>query len=80
MREPWSILFAGYEDHWLLGPYLWGDEPDWEGLLAEQRLEALSTGERVLLDVACSFRGPWAVLDRDHRVRIAQALLVSLPA
>lgn len=77
MREPYRTLFDGYEDHWLLGPYLCGDEPDWEGLASEERIEALSSGERVLLDVACSFAGQFNYLDANHRVRIAQAFLVS---
>lgn len=75
MTEPWRTLFEGYEDHWLFGQYLQGDEPDWAGLLAEERLSSLSSGETVLLDVACSFRGPWRLLDAAHRVRIAQAIL-----
>lgn len=76
MREPFRILFAGYEEHWLLGPYLAGDEPDWDGIFADDRLLSLSSGEKVLLDVACSFAGgAFHVLDRAHRVRIAQALL-----
>lgn len=84
MREPYRTLFEGYEDHWLLGQYLWGDEPDWEGLANEERLPCLSTGEAVLLGIAGGFAGdttmPFARLadlDASHRLRVAQALLVT---
>lgn len=77
MREPYRTLFEGYEDHWLLGNYLWGDEPDWEGIVANDRLECLSTGEKAFMYIAGFFR-PGALLDQldgAHRLRIAQALL-----
>lgn len=75
MREPYRTLFEGYDDHWFFGQYLDGDEPDWTGLTADERIVALSSGEKVLLDVACSFAGPWRHLDEAHRTRIAVALL-----
>lgn len=83
MREPYRTLFDGYENHWLLAPYLTGDEPDWEGLVAEERLECLSSGEMVLIaaagafagDRTCSFAEVIHTLDRAHLIRIAQALL-----
>lgn len=84
MREPFRTLFDGYEDHWLLATYLTGDEPDWEGLVAEDRIDALSTGEKILLGIAGAFAGDrtcrfadLAGLDNPHRVRVAQALLVT---
>lgn len=77
MLEPYRTLLAGYEDHWVFGPYLFGDEPDWEGLLADERLPCLSSGEKVLLDMACWFAGPCRYLDQEHRLRIAQALLLT---
>lgn len=76
MREPYRTLFAGYEDHWLLGQYLWGDEPDWPGLLRDERTTGLSQGEKVLLDIACWFAGPWHILDDDHRRRVALAAAI----
>lgn len=83
MREPYRTLFDGYDDHWLLGHYLSGDEPDWDGLLAEPRLECLSTGECVLLAVAGAFAGDRQCrltevihnLDESNRLRVAQALM-----
>jgi hypothetical protein len=75
VREPWATLFEGYEDHWLLGPYLDGHEPDWEGIMGDPRLPSLSAGEKILLDVSCSFTGMFQVLDKNHRTRIAVALL-----
>ena len=76
MKEPYRTLFEGYEDHWLLGPYLDGDEPDWDGLLTDEHIPALSGGEKVLLDIACWFAGPWYQLDTDHRRRVAVAALL----
>ena len=81
MREPWATLFAGYGDHWLLGQYLTGDEPDWDGIDDNRRLTNLSSGELALLQVAREFRpfkGVIRSLDRPHRERIARAL-VELP-
>jgi hypothetical protein len=82
VREPYRTLFAGYDDHWLLAPYLRGDEPDWAGLNAEPRLECLSGGELVLIGVAGAFAGDreariaeLAMLDDEHRRRVAQAIL-----
>jgi hypothetical protein len=77
MREPYRTLFAGYEEHWLFKHYLLGDEPDWGGLLADERLPGLSGGEKVLLDMACWFAGPRHHLDNAHRLRIAQAMLLT---
>jgi len=84
MREPYRTLFEGYEDHWLLGHYLTGDEPDWEGLEAEERIEALSNGEKILLGVAGAFAGDRTMrfadlggLDDSHRLQVARALLIT---
>lgn len=81
MREPYKTLFDGYEDHWLLSQYLWGDEPDWEGLANEERVELLSSGEKILLGVAGAFAGDRTMrfsdlsgLDDEHRRRVAWAL------
>lgn len=65
MREPYRTLLEGYDDHWLLGQYLWGDEPDWDGLYAEGRIEGLSSGERIVLRIA------WAIFNGDREARIA---------
>lgn len=82
MREPYRTLFEGYENHWLLAHYLTGDEPDWAGLAAEEKLDALSTGEKVLLGIAGGFAGDdtcafskLGLLDTAHRIRVAQAIL-----
>lgn len=76
MIEPWATLFSGYEDHWIFGRYITEDEPDWSGLLADDRIPALSSGEKVLLDIACWFAGPWYQLDVAHRRRVAVAALL----
>lgn len=74
MREPYGIMFAGYENHWLLAPYLAGDEPDWAGLANEPRLDSLSTGEKVLFDLAAALKNASVYLDADHQIRIMVAL------
>lgn len=82
MIEPYATLFAGYENHWLFGPYLtsddpdWNGEPDWNGLLTDEKRHGLSTGEKVLLDIACWFAGPWYQLDAAHKRRVAVAALL----
>lgn len=82
MREPYATLFEGYEDHWLLQHYLLGDEPDWEGLANEERLDCLSNGEKILIGIAGAFAGDRTArfadlggLDDAHRHRVALALL-----
>lgn len=79
MRQPWATLFHGYEDHWLIGEYLGPDEPDLDALLANPKVEMLSSGEKTLLHVAGLFRpfreGSFYALDRPHRVRVAMVLL-----
>lgn len=84
MREPYRTLFDGYEDHWLLAPYLTGADPDWHGLANDGRTTLLSTGETVLLRIAHAFAGrdhhvafaELGKLDSSHRVRVAQAILL----
>jgi hypothetical protein len=82
VREPYRTLFEGKEDHWLLGQYLYGDEPDWEGITANDRLECLSTGEKAFLYLAVAFTpgSYFDQLDSTHRMRIAQALLMTCNA
>lgn len=74
MREPWRTLLEGYEDHWMIGPYLQGDEPDWYGLAGDDRLEALSTGEKVLIDFAAALKNVRLHLDAAHQIRVMCAL------
>lgn len=76
MREPYATLFEDFGDHWLMGPYLQGDEPDWDGLLHDERLPGLSGGEKVLLDIAAWFAGPWYQLDASYKRRVAIAALL----
>lgn len=79
MREPYRTLFEPYRDHWLLAGYLRGEEPDWVGLNADDRLELLSTGEKIFLYMAGAFApgGDFDRLDTNHRLVIAQALLLT---
>lgn len=79
MNEPYRTLFAGPllgPEHWLLAPYLDPneDEPDWLGLAGEERLEALSTGEKILLDFAAAFRNVQLYLDPEARHQVMVAL------
>lgn len=80
MREPYRTLFEGQDDHWLFSHYILGDEPDWDGLLSDQRLEGLSSGEKALLDMACWFAGPRRYLDDTNMRRVARAFLVACEA
>lgn len=75
MREPYRTLLAGYEDHWLLAPYLTADEPDWQAIADDPRIECLSSGEMAILNLAAWFVRNHLALDEPHRVRAAQALL-----
>lgn len=85
MRQPYGTLFAGLEDHWLLGPYLHDDVPDWDGIMSLDRLDNLSSGETTLLWIGLAI---WngdrtatiadlAKLDRNTRLRALAALGVS---
>ena len=74
MREPYETLLGQYRDHWLFGPYLRGDEPDWSGLAGDPRLDGLSTGEKVLLDFAAAYRNTRLYLDDDQCYRVALAM------
>lgn len=82
LREPYRTLFEGMEDHWLLGQYLWQRDPDWGGIERDERLESLSSGERIIVKVAFAI---WAgdrsatiadlgVLDGRTRLRVLRAL------
>lgn len=83
MRQPFATLFAGWEDHWLLGRYLTGDVPDWDGIMADPQIDALSSGEVTLLwaglalankDRTLSLAEVAHNLDRPNRMRVATAL------
>lgn len=76
MREPYRTLFEGFETHWMLGPYvdLDRDEPDWRGIADDPRLEALSTGEKVLLDFAAAYANVQVHLDDALQFRVTLAL------
>lgn len=65
LREPYATLFEGMENHWLLGQYLWQADPDWQAMLADERLESLSSGERVIVKVA------WAIYAGDRSATVA---------
>lgn len=76
MREPYRTMFDGFQSHWLLGPYLADEleEPDWRGIADDDRLDALSTGEKVLLDFAAAFANVRLYLDDALQFRVALAL------
>lgn len=83
MRQPYETILGQFRDHWALGPYLTGEVPNWDGIMASSKLDSLSAGEITLLWVALAF---WngdrtarvadlvKVLDRTNRQRVASAL------
>lgn len=77
MREPYRTMFEGFETHWFLGEYLDAaeDEPDWYGIAGDDRLETLSTGEKVLLDFAAAYANVRKHLDDGLQYRVHLALL-----
>lgn len=76
MREPYRTMFEGFESHWLLGKYLdhERDEPDWYGIATDDRLDSLSTGEKVLVDFAAAYANVRAYLDDALQYRVTLAL------
>lgn len=74
MREPYRTFFEGYEDHWMLGRHLQGDEPDWFGIADDDRLDDLSRGEKVLVDFAACYANVLLWLDEDHQYRVTLGL------
>lgn len=76
MNEPYRTLFEGFETHWFLGAYLDANdpEPDWGGIAADRRLDALSTGEKVLLDFAAAYANVRTYLDDALQYRVGLAL------
>lgn len=82
MREPYETLLGPYRGHWLLGPYLWEEVPDFAGLAADERQFSLSDGEVVVWTVALAIRNRdetatiadlWR-LDANTRLRVLRAL------
>ena len=83
MRQPYATLFAGYEQHHVLGRHLaFRDVPEWDAIMADPELDSLSSGEVVLLWVGLAI---WngdrtatiadlAKLDRPNRLRVLAAL------
>jgi hypothetical protein len=80
MREPYATLLRIFDGNPIVDPYLWGDEPEWQGLHEDDRIPAcLSAGEQVLLDIAWAIHtgyGPAGigVLDASNRRRVIRAL------
>lgn len=82
MRQPYEALFGAWRDHWLLGPHLQGDVPDWDGIMADPRLDSLSSGEITLLWIGLAiYNGDrtatiadLALLDSSSRSRVLAAL------
>ncbi len=83
MRDPYEIILGPYRDHEILGPHLQGHEPDWAGLVADEKVRFISSGEKIMLQVAAAFAGrdhtvlisDLGGLDATHRVRVAQAII-----
>ncbi len=70
MREPYATMLGQYHDHWLFAQYLIGEEPDWSGLAADDRMNSLSVGEKVLLDFAAAWANTQIYLDEICRYRV----------
>lgn len=70
MRQPYATLFAGLEGHWMLGEYLAGDVPDWDGIMADPAKDSLSSGEVTLLWIGL------AIWNGDRTARIADLAAV----
>lgn len=78
MREPYASMFAGLEDHWVFGEHLKGDEPNWAALAGDPRIDAISVGEKVLLDFAASYANCLIYLDPDNLGRVRAGLRAAL--
>jgi hypothetical protein len=78
VREPYATLFAGFDDHWVFGEHLDGDEPNWAGLATDPRIESISVGEKVLLDFAHAYANCLIYLDADNLARVRAGLREAL--
>lgn len=82
MRQPYETMFHGLRDHWMLGPFLRGEVPAWNAIMADPRLDALSSGEITLLWIGLAvYNGDSTAtiadlykLDRPTRLRVLAAL------
>lgn len=87
MRQPYATLFAGYEGHWVLGRYLRGDAPDFDAIMADADVDALSSGEVTLLWIGLAiWNGDRTAriadlgkLDHKTRLRVLAALAATTP-
>jgi hypothetical protein len=85
MREPFETLLGHYHDHPILGPCLDGDIPDFSGLVEDNRIWSLSSGERYLCEVALAIKNGDAAarvsgladLDHENRRRVLDALALA---
>lgn len=87
MRQPYATLFAGFEDHWMLGKHFAGTVPDWDGIMTDPSLDSLSSGEITLLWVGLAIHNGDRTatvadvvrrLDTTNRRRVLAALAVTL--
>lgn len=83
MREPYASLYAGWEDHALIGGHFAGVVPDWDGIMNSPWLDSLSSGEITLLWVGLAlYNGDQTAtvadvvrrLDTPNRRRVLAAL------
>lgn len=83
MRDPFEIILGPYKDHEILGRHLQGEEPNWSGLATDEKVDWLSSGEKIMLRVAAAFAGrDYTVLmadlgdvDATCRMRVAHAII-----
>ena len=74
MKEPYATMLGPLRDHWIIGEYLTEDEPDWSGLVTDDRMDSLSVGEKVLLDFAAAWANTQIYLDDEYRYRVGYGL------
>lgn len=87
MRQPYATLFAGYDQHPILGRHLaFRDVPPWDEIMTDPDLDSLSSGEVTLLWIGLAI---WngdrtaaiadlAKLDHKTRLRVLAALASTL--
>lgn len=87
MRQPYATLFAGYDQHHMLGRHMaFRDVPDWDGIMADPELDSLSSGEITLLWIGLAiWNGDRTAtiadlgkLDHKTRLRVLAALAATL--
>lgn len=80
MEEPFETLLSQYADHPIMGEFLQGDIPEWDGLY--HKLPMVSSGEKVMVQVALTLYNGFTdthlrdifLVDQENQERILDAL------